>query len=70
MEYSQDGDLELVDYRGRDFDEVEAEGGWDALIDQMDVEDLETIIRNGGYQTWPTPRPASPVLSTSTAPPA
>ena len=47
-EYSQDGDLELVDYRGRDFDEVEAEGGWDALIDQMDVEDLETIIRNGG----------------------
>ena len=50
-EYSQDGDLELVDYRGRDFDEVEAEGGWDALIDQMDVEDLETIIRNGGYQT-------------------
>ena len=49
--YSQAGDLELIDFRGRDYDEVEAEGGWDALIDQMDVEELESIIRNGGYQT-------------------
>ncbi len=49
--YSQKGDLELIDFRGRDFDEVEAEGGWDALIDQMDVKELESIIRNGGYQT-------------------
>ena len=49
--YGQDGDLELIDFRGRDFDEVEAEGGWDALINQMDVSELETIIRNGGYQT-------------------
>ena len=50
-EYSQDGDLELIDYRGRDFDEVEAEGGWDLLINQMDAADMENIIRNGGYQT-------------------
>ena len=49
--YGQDGDLELIDFRGRDFDEVEAEGGWDALINQMEVTELETIIRNGGYQT-------------------
>ena len=50
-EYSQDGDLELIDYRGRDYDEVEAEGGWDLLINQMDAADMENIIRNGGYQT-------------------
>lgn len=50
-EYGKDGDLELIDFRGRDFDEVDAEGGWDALIDQMDASELENIIRNGGYQT-------------------
>ena len=49
--YSQEGDLELIDFRGRDYDEVEAEGGWDSLINQMDVEELEQIVRNGGYQT-------------------
>ncbi len=49
--YNQSGNLELIDYRGRDFDEVEAEGGWDALIDQMDPQELHDIIRNGGYQT-------------------
>lgn len=49
--YGQEGDLELIDFRGRDFDEVEAEGGWDALINQMDASELENIIRNGGYQT-------------------
>ena len=49
--YGKKGNLELIDFRGRDFDEVEAEGGWDALIDQMDASELETIIRNGGYQT-------------------
>ena len=49
--YGKDGDLELIDFRGRDFDEVDAEGGWDALIDQMDASELEEIIRNGGYQT-------------------
>ena len=49
--YGKKGDLELIDFRGRDFDEVEAEGGWDALINQMDASELETIIRNGGYQT-------------------
>lgn len=49
--YGKKGDLELIDFRGRDFNEVEAEGGWDALIDQMDASELEAIIRNGGYQT-------------------
>ena len=50
-QYGKSGGLELIDFRGRDYDEVEAEGGWDALIDQMEVSELEAIIRNGGYQT-------------------
>ena len=49
--FNQNGDLELIDYRGRDFDEVEAEGGWDALIDQMSTDEIRDMIRNGGYQT-------------------
>lgn len=50
-QYGKSGDLELIDFRGRDFDEVEAEGGWDALIDQMSTTEIHDIIRNGGYQT-------------------
>ena len=50
-QYGKAGDLELIDFRGRDFDEVEAEGGWDALIDQMSTTEIHDIIRNGGYQT-------------------
>jgi len=50
-QYGQKGDLELIDLRGRDFDEVEAEGGWDALINQMTTTEIHDIIRNGGYQT-------------------
>ena len=50
-DFGQKGDLELIDFRGRDFDEVDAEGGWDLLINQMEIEELELIIRNGGYQT-------------------
>ncbi len=49
--FGQSGKLELIDYRGRDFDEVEAEGGWDALIDQMTATEIHDMIRNGGYQT-------------------
>ncbi len=59
-QYGQKGDLELIDFRGRDYDEVEAEGGWDALIDQMDTSELETIIRNGGYQTLGSANIAKP----------
>ena len=58
--YGQDGDLELIDFRGRDYDEVEAEGGWDALIDQMDASELENIIRNGGYQTLASSNASKP----------
>jgi len=50
-QYGKSGDLELIDFRGRDFGEVEAEGGWDALIDQMSTTEIHDIIRNGGYQT-------------------
>ena len=59
-QYGKRGDLELIDFRGRDYDEVEAEGGWDALIDQMDVSELEAIIRNGGYQTLGSANIAKP----------
>ena len=48
-QYGKKGELELIDFRGRDYDEVEAEGGWDALIDQTDTSALEAITRNGGY---------------------
>lgn len=50
-QYGKSGFLELIDLRGRDFDEVDAEGGWDALIDQMTTTEIHDIIRNGGYQT-------------------
>ena len=59
-QYGKRGDLELIDFRGRDYDEVEAEGGWDALIDQMDLSELEAIIRNGGYQTLGSANIAKP----------
>ena len=59
-QYGKRGDLELIDFRGRDYDEVEAEGGWDALIDQMDTSELEAIIRNGGYQTLGSANIAKP----------
>ena len=59
-QYNQKGDLQLIDFRGRDFDEVEAEGGWDALIDQMDVQELHDIVRNGGYQTIASGTAAKP----------
>ena len=59
-QYGKKGDLELIDFRGRDYDEVEAEGGWDALIDQMDTSELEAIIRNGGYQTLGSANIAKP----------
>lgn len=50
-EYGKEGTAQLIDFRGRDYDEVEQEGGWDALIDQMEESELENIICNGGYQT-------------------
>lgn len=49
--FGQSGSLELIDYRGRDFDEVEKEGGWDKLIDQMTTGEIRNMIRNAGYQT-------------------
>lgn len=45
------GTAQLIDYRGRDFDEVEREGGWDQLIDQMSTDEIKKAIRNAGYQT-------------------
>ena len=50
-QFGKGGELELIDFRGRDFDEVDAEGGWDALIDQMTTTEIHDLIRNGGYQT-------------------
>ena len=50
-EFGKEGNLELIDYRGRDFNEVEKEGGWDALIDQMTKNEIKKMIENAGYQT-------------------
>lgn len=50
-EFAQEGDLELIDYRGKDYNEVEKEGGWDKLINQMKLDEIKTMIRNAGYQT-------------------
>jgi len=50
-EFGKTGGPQLIDFRGRDFDEVDAEGGWDALIDQMTTDEIGKMIRNAGYQT-------------------
>ena len=50
-EFGKTGGPQLIDYRGRDFDEVDAEGGWDSLIDQMTTDEIKKMIRNAGYQT-------------------
>ena len=49
--FEQAGDLELIDYRGLDYDEVEKEGGWDKLINQMTKAEIKKMIQNAGYQT-------------------
>ncbi len=49
--FDQEGDLELISFRGRDFDEVDKEGGWDKLINQMSLKEIENIITKAGYQT-------------------
>lgn len=50
-QYKQAGELELIDYRGKDYDELEKSGAWDKLIDQMDTAEMKSIIEKGGYQT-------------------
>ncbi len=49
--FKQDGNLELIDYRGLDYDEVEKEGGWDKLINQMTTAEIKRMIQNAGYVT-------------------
>lgn len=39
--------MELADLRGVDYDDSQ----WDALLDQMTIEDMDTVIALGGYQT-------------------
>ncbi len=51
--FEQAGDLELISFRGRDFDEVDKEGGWDKLINQMSLKEIENMITKAGYQTLP-----------------
>lgn len=53
--FGQQGERKLIDYRGKDFDEVDKAGDWDALIDQMKSEEVKKMIRNGGYQTIAAP---------------
>lgn len=42
-----DNGLELADLRGVDYDDAQ----WDELLDQMSVEDMDSLIALGGYQT-------------------
>ena len=39
--------LSLVDYRGVDYDDE----SWDALLDQLTIEEMDRMIALGGYQT-------------------
>ena len=50
-EFGKEGGPQLVDFRGRDYDEVDQEGGWDQLVDQMTTSEIKQLIRNAGYQT-------------------
>ena len=42
-----DGDVQLVDLRGLDYDDPM----WDGLLDQLTVEEMNSLISLGGYQT-------------------
>ena len=42
-----DGDVQLVDLRGLDYDDP----AWDSLLDQLTVEEMNSLISLGGYQT-------------------
>ena len=41
-----DNGLRLIDLRGVDYDDPQ----WDALLDQLTVDEMNTLIANGGYQ--------------------
>ena len=41
------GDIQLVDLRGLDYDDPM----WDSLLDQMTVDEMNSLISLGGYQT-------------------
>jgi beta-glucosidase len=42
-----EGDLTLVDMRGLDYDDPQ----WDALLDQISVDEMTNVILNGAYNT-------------------
>ena len=42
-----DGDVQLVDLRGLDYDDP----AWDGLLDRLTVEEMNSLISLGGYQT-------------------
>ena len=42
-----DGDVQLVDLRGLDYDDPM----WDSLLDRLTVEEMNSLISLGGYQT-------------------
>lgn len=43
--------LKLVDLRGVAYDDAQ----WDQLLDQLTIEEMDTLIAYGGYQTAPVP---------------
>lgn len=46
-EQGKDNGLTLADFRGVDYDDE----SWENLLDQMSVEDMDTLISSGGYQS-------------------
>lgn len=45
--FDQKGDLELIDFRGKEFGQVD----WDKIIDQMTTGEITKIIKLAGYKT-------------------
>lgn len=45
--YEQDGDMELIDIRGKSFDEID----WDSLISRMKKSEVGAIVNKSGYVT-------------------
>ena len=43
--------LQLVDMRGVDYDDAQ----WDTFLDQLTINDMDTLIALGGFQTAPVP---------------
>ena len=51
VEWGQEGELELIDLRGRDKDDPL----WDKLVSEMTLDEAINLVQNGGYSTASVP---------------